>query len=111
MATPVVAAAIPSVSAIQSAAKSSAAGFNHANLVFNVDIFLLAFLAFFFLLSLPRAAIRFSHKSEWFAGVYLRWAEPRPWRPPTFYQLADELDIPTAAYVSPSPSPFLLPTP
>lgn len=104
MATPVVAAAIPSVSTIQKAASSSSAGFNHANLVFNVDIFLLAFLAFFVLLSLPRAVIRFSHKSEWFAGLYLRWVEPRPWRPPTFYQLADELDIPTTAYVSPSKS-------
>ena len=102
MTSPIVAAAVPSVSTIQSAAKSSTAAFDHANLVFNVDVFLLAFLALFFLLSLPRAAIRFSHRSEWFAGFYLRWVEPKPQRPPTFYQLADELDLPTAAYVSPS---------
>lgn len=104
MPSPVVAAAIPSVSALQSAAHSSSAGFNHANLVFNVDVFLLAFLALFVLLSLPRAAIRFSHRSEWFSGLFLRYVEPRPSRPPTFYALADELDLPTAAHVSPKSS-------
>lgn len=104
MSAPVVAAAIPSVSALQTAAHSSSSGFNHANLVFNVNIFLLAFLAFFFLLSLPRAAIRFSHRSEWFSGLLLRYTEPRPFRPPTFFALTDELDIPSAAYVSPTKS-------
>ena len=104
MPSPVVAAAIPSVSAVQAAAHASNAGFDHANLVFNVDLFLLAFLAFFVLLSLPRAVIRFSHRSEWFAGVYLRYVEVKRWRPPTFFALADELHIPTSAYVSPTKS-------
>lgn len=104
MTTPVVAAAIPSTSTLQSAAHSSNSGFNHADLVFNIDIFLLAFLAFFVLLSLPRAVIRFSHRSEWFAGLWLSYVEPKQWRPPTFYALADELDIPESAYVSPTKS-------
>lgn len=104
MTSPVVAAAIPSISTMKAAAQSSSAGFDHANLVFNVDLFLLAFLALFFLLSLPRAFIRFSHRSEWFAGVCLRYVEPKRWRPPTFFALADEIDIPTSAYVSPTKS-------
>lgn len=102
MTSPIVAAAIPSMTALQSAAHASSAGFDHANLVFNVDLFLLAFLAFFALLSLPRAVFRFSHRSEWFAGLWLRHVEPKPWRPPTFYALTDDIDLPTTAYISPT---------
>ncbi|KAI9057357.1 incomplete iron reductase [Trametes sanguinea] len=45
---------------------------NHAELVFNVDIFLLCAAALFVLLLLPRAAIRFTHKREWVDGHLLR---------------------------------------
>ncbi|KAI0328757.1 iron reductase [Cubamyces sp. BRFM 1775] len=43
-----------------------------AELVLNVDIFLLCALAIFVLLLLPRAAIRFTHKREWVDGHFLR---------------------------------------
>ncbi len=46
--------------------------FDHSNLVFNVDVFILCVVAFLVLLSLPRAAIRFTHISEWSAGHLLR---------------------------------------
>ncbi|CDO76408.1 hypothetical protein BN946_scf184937.g22 [Trametes cinnabarina] len=45
---------------------------NHAELVFNVDVFLLCAAALFVLLLLPRAAIRFTHKREWVDGHLLR---------------------------------------
>ncbi|PSR76381.1 hypothetical protein PHLCEN_2v8477 [Hermanssonia centrifuga] len=73
MSSPVVAAAIPSVSTLKSAAQTSTAGFDNANLVFNVDLFLVAFVALFFLLSLPRAVVRYTHSSEWFDGQLLRY--------------------------------------
>ncbi|KAI8973127.1 incomplete iron reductase [Trametes punicea] len=45
---------------------------NDAELVFNVDVFLLCAVALFVLLLLPRAAIRFTHKREWVDGHLLR---------------------------------------
>lgn len=102
MSSPIVAAAVASPSALAAAASKK---FDHANLVFNVDLFLIAFLAFFFLLALPRAAIRFSHRSEWFAGLFLRYVEPKPFRPPTFYAVTDELDLPPSAFSPDSKSP------
>ncbi|TFK83417.1 incomplete iron reductase [Polyporus arcularius HHB13444] len=43
-----------------------------SDLVFYVDIFLLGAVALFFLLLLPRGAVRFTHKREWVDGHFLR---------------------------------------
>ncbi|KAI0073832.1 hypothetical protein K474DRAFT_1666113 [Panus rudis PR-1116 ss-1] len=53
-------------------ASSSAAKFDYAGTVFNLDVVLLGILAVFVLFSLPRAIARFSHGPEWFAGLFLR---------------------------------------
>ncbi|TFK81375.1 incomplete iron reductase [Polyporus arcularius HHB13444] len=47
-------------------------GITNSELVFDVDMFLLAGLAVFFLVLLPRAIIRFTHKREWVDGHFLR---------------------------------------
>lgn len=77
MSSPIVAATIPSA-APHTSATPSAPAFNNANLVFNVDIFLLAFVCLFLLLALPRAVIRFSHSSEWFDGQLLHYVTVKP---------------------------------
>ena len=64
------AATSPSASA--SASVTAAPQFDHNNLVFNVDVFILCVVAFLVLLALPRAAIRFTHPSQWTAGHFLR---------------------------------------
>ena len=51
---------------------TAAAGFNNSELLFNIDVLLLCILGLFFLLLLPRAAIRFTHKREWIDGHFLR---------------------------------------
>ncbi|KAI0699751.1 iron reductase [Cerioporus squamosus] len=43
----------------------------NGELVFDVDMFLLAGLAVFFLVLLPRAVVRFTHKREWIDGHFL----------------------------------------
>lgn len=104
----VVAAAIPSASAFTQTAKSSTAnaGAIDANLVFNIDVFLLAFVGLFFLLSLPRAAIRFSHSSEWFNGHFLRYVDiERIQR--TRPKSVPRLRLPSMAYMSPTSSTWL----
>lgn len=80
LSSPIVAATIPSMTAHTSATPAAAPAFDNANLVFNVDIFLLAFACLFFLLALPRAVIRFSHSSEWFDGQLLHYVKVRPRR-------------------------------
>ncbi|KDQ51898.1 hypothetical protein JAAARDRAFT_40722 [Jaapia argillacea MUCL 33604] len=56
-------------------------------LVFHLDIFLLAVLAFFTVITLPRVFTRFSRASEWTQGLFLYYAKleapPRPRRRPT----------------------------
>ena len=70
--TPVAAPTASATGAGATKAATASPQFDHANLVFNIDVFLLAFVCLFFLLSLPRAVIRFSHAAEWFDGVILR---------------------------------------
>ncbi|KAH9923389.1 incomplete iron reductase [Amylocystis lapponica] len=59
--------------------------FNNANLMFNVNIFLLCILALFFLRALPSAVVRFSHLSGWTEGMFFRNIVqsniPRPFTP------------------------------
>ncbi|TBU28196.1 incomplete iron reductase [Dichomitus squalens] len=70
---PILAAANATTTAGKAAAPVAAAlPFNVSNLVFNIDVFLLCCVAFFVLLLLPRATIRFTHKREWIDGHFLR---------------------------------------
>ena len=69
---PILAAANATAAVGKAAAPAAAAApFNVSNLVFNVDVFLLCCVAFFVLLLLPRATIRFTHKREWVDGHFL----------------------------------------
>ncbi|KAI0695248.1 hypothetical protein BC835DRAFT_1415000 [Cytidiella melzeri] len=97
-----VAAAIPSMSSVSSATKqSTASSFNNVSFVWHIDLFLLAFVAVFFLLSLPRAIVRFSHRREWWDGHFLRYVDidhiirTRPKSVP-------RLRLPSIAFVSPT---------
>ena len=57
--------------AVGAKAKASS-GISNAVLVFDIDLVLLGAVAIFFLLLLPRAAVRFTHKREWVDGHFLR---------------------------------------
>ena len=103
----VVDAAIPSKSAISSAAQQAHVDtFNHLSFVWHIDIFLLAFAAVFFLISLPRAFVRFSHRREWWDGHFLRYVDidhiirTRPKSVP-------RLRIPSMALISPTSGTWL----
>lgn len=104
MSTPVARAVIASASPHTAATTSTAPAFDNANFVFNINIFLLAIVCAFFLLSLPRAVIRFSHSSEWFDGQLLRYTTVklrRPLRPDA------KLVSPESAYLSPTSTDWL----
>ncbi|RPD56546.1 incomplete iron reductase [Lentinus tigrinus ALCF2SS1-7] len=53
-------------------AQAKPAGISDSDLVFDIDLVLLGCVAVFFLLLLPRAAVRFTHKREWIDGHFLR---------------------------------------
>jgi ferric-chelate reductase len=96
------------MSNISSAAQHPPASpsFNHLNFVWHINIFLLAFAAVFFVLSLPRAFIRFSHRREWWDGHFLRYVDidhilrTRPKSVP-------RIRMPSMAFVSPTSSSWL----
>ncbi|KAH8078723.1 iron reductase [Cristinia sonorae] len=54
---------------------SKAVKFNHLNLIFNVDVFILCLVGLFILLCLPRAFVRFIHPEEWRNGHWLRYVD------------------------------------
>ncbi|KAI0339262.1 hypothetical protein BDW22DRAFT_613990 [Trametopsis cervina] len=100
-------AAIPSLATLNSTVKASApAAFNNLSFVFHIDVFLLAFAAVFFVLSLPRAFVRFSHRREWWDGHFLRYVDidhiirTRPKSVP-------RLRLPSMAFMSPTSSSWL----
>lgn len=47
--------------------------FDHSTFVLNVDVLLVCIFAVFVLFALPQAAVRFTHRSEWTAGNFLRF--------------------------------------
>ncbi|KAI0084940.1 incomplete iron reductase [Irpex rosettiformis] len=103
----VIEAAIPSKSAISAAAQQSEVDtFDHPSFVWHIDIFLLAFVGVFFIISLPRAFIRFSHRREWWDGHFLRYVDIEQiirMRPKS----VPRLRLPSMAFVSPNSTTWL----
>ena len=69
----ILAATNATASAAPTAAAKTAVKFDHLNLIFNVDVFILCLTGLFILLCLPRLVIRFIHPEEWYNGHWLRY--------------------------------------
>ncbi|OCH92445.1 hypothetical protein OBBRIDRAFT_452440 [Obba rivulosa] len=68
-------AAAPAASHATTVSASASTAVSPANLLFNVDIFFLCLLAVALLLALPRLVIRYTHRSQWTDGLFLRHAQ------------------------------------